>query len=260
MARRRRWRRSVSSRSGGGVAEPPSLRDRLRPLTQARVALGRSGAGLPTAALLDFQLDHARARDAVHAALETDGFAAAIGRPVIEVRSRAADRGAYLKRPDLGRLLDEGDAATLTATGDTLAIVVADGLSATAVHAHAASLVTALVARLDGWRIAPVVLARQARVALGDAVGAALGVDMVIVLIGERPGLSAPDSLGAYLTWQPRPGRRDSERNCVSNIRPPHGLGYEAAAETIARLAAAARRQRLTGVALKDGAASLPVA
>ena len=205
-----------------------------------------------------FQLDHARARDAVHAALSTDGFAAAIGRSVVEVRSRAGDRSEYLRRPDLGRLLDDADTAKLTPEGATLAIMVADGLSATAVHAHAASVVTALVARLGGWRIAPVVLARQARVALGDAVGAALGVEMVIVLIGERPGLSAPDSLGAYLTWQPRPGRRDSERNCVSNIRPPHGLGYEAAADTIARLVEAARTLRLTGVGLKDGAAALP--
>jgi ethanolamine ammonia-lyase small subunit len=242
------------------MAEPPVLRDRLRALTQARVALGRSGQALPTAALLDFQLDHARARDAVHAVLETEGFAAAVGRPVIEVRSRARDRGEYLRRPDLGRLLDEGDVARLPAIGDTLAIVVADGLSASAVHAHAASVVAALVARLDDWRIAPIVLAWQARVALGDEIGAALGVDMVIMLIGERPGLSAPDSLGAYLTWQPRPGRRDSERNCVSNIRPPHGLGYEAAADTIARLVASARRHRLTGVALKDGAPSLPPA
>jgi ethanolamine ammonia-lyase small subunit len=242
------------------VAEPPALGDRLRALTQARVALGRTGAGLTTKALLDFQLDHARARDAVHTVLETAGFAEAIGWPVVEVRSRARDRAEYLKRPDLGRLLDEADTAKLAATGDALAIVVADGLSAAAVHAHAASVVTALLARLSDWQIAPVVLARQARVALGDEVGAALGVDMVVVLIGERPGLSASDSLGAYLTWRPKSGRRDSERNCVSNIRPPHGLGYDAAAETIARLVQAARRAQLTGVALKDGATSLPIA
>jgi len=247
------------------VAEPPAptsnlaLADRLRALTQARVALGRSGQSLPTRALLDFQLDHARARDAVHTALESDGFADAIGMPVVEIRSRAATRGDYLRRPDLGRLLDKRDLAKLPAVGDTLAIVVADGLSATAVHAHAASLVTALVARLADWRIAPIVLARQARVALGDEVGAALGVEMVVVLIGERPGLSASDSLGAYLTWQPRPGRRDSERNCVSNIRPPHGLGYDAAADTIVALVGAARRLGLTGVGLKEGTGSLPL-
>lgn len=240
------------------MAELPALRDRLRALTQARVLLGRAGQGLPTRALLDFQLDHARARDAVHAAFEPERVAAALGQPVIEVRSQAADRHEYLSRPDLGRLLHPDDAASLAATGDTLAIIVADGLSATAVHAHAAPLVTALLARLAGWRITPIVLARQGRVALGDAIGAALGVELAVVLIGERPGLSAPDSLGAYLTWQPRPGRQDSERNCVSNIRPPHGLGYDAAADTIVQLLVAARRLRLTGVSLKPGADGAP--
>jgi ethanolamine ammonia-lyase small subunit len=235
------------------MAEPPILRDRLRDLTQARVLLGRAGQGLPTAALLDFQLDHARARDAVHTTLDLPGFAEAIGKPVIEVRSRAASRGEYLRRPDLGRLLHPEDTAKLPATDATLGIVVADGLSATAVHAHAAPLIAALLARLPDWTVAPVVVARQARVALGDAVGAALGVDLLLVLIGERPGLSAPDSLGAYLTWQPRPGRLDSERNCVSNIRPPHGLSYDAAADIITALLRAAHRHRLTGVGLKEG-------
>jgi ethanolamine ammonia-lyase small subunit len=243
------------------MAEPPAptrLTDRLRAATQARVGLGRAGQAEPTAAMLAFQLDHARARDAVHAALTSAGFAAAIGgRPVIEVRSRAADRAEYLQRPDLGRLLDPANAAAIVPDGE-IAIVVADGLSATAVHRHAASLVLALCERLEDWRIAPVVIARQARVALGDEIGAALGVDMVVMLIGERPGLSAPDSLGAYLTWAPAPGRRDSERNCVSNIRPPHGLGYTAAADRITWLMREARRLRLTGVGLKDGAPALP--
>ena len=226
----------------------PALRERLGALTQARVLLGRSGQGLPTRALLDFQLDHARARDAVHTSLEAPGFAEAVGRPVIEVRSRAHTRAEYLKRPDLGRLLDPDDALRLPVTGDELAIIVADGLSATAVHSHAASLVVALIDRLSGWRIAPIILARQGRVALSDAIGERLGVDCALVLIGERPGLSAPDSLGAYLTWGPRVGRMDSERNCVSNIRPPHGLGYEIAADTIVALLLAARQQKLTGV------------
>ncbi len=240
------------------MAEPPILRDRLAALTQARVLLGRAGQGMPTRALLEFQLDHARARDAVHAAFEIEGFGDAIGRPVVAVRSRAADRGDYLRRPDLGRLLHADDETRLRATDDTLAIIVADGLSATAVRAHAAALVTAIIARLPDWRIAPVVLATQARVALGDVIGDALGVDMSVMLIGERPGLSAPDSLGAYLTWKPRPGRRDSERNCVSNIRPPHGLDYDVAADTIVRLVRAARHAGLTGVSLKDGPVSLP--
>ncbi|WP_242128188.1 ethanolamine ammonia-lyase subunit EutC [Sphingobium sp. Sx8-8] len=234
------------------MAELPSIRDRFRALTQARLLLGRAGQGLPTRALLDFQMDHARARDAVYSPLAADGFADLIERPVIEVASRAKDRQEYLQRPDLGRTLDPGDAATLPAAGGDLAIIVADGLSAMAVHAHAASVVGALLARLPDWKIAPVILARQGRVALADEIGAALGVDMTVILIGERPGLSASDSLGAYLTWDPRPGRRDSERNCVSNIRPPHGLSYEVAADTIVSLLKSARRQRLTGVGLID--------
>ena len=236
------------------MADLPALRDlrhRLGALTQARVLLGRAGQGLPTRALLDFQLDHARARDAVHTELESSGFAKALGRPVIEVHSRAANRAEYLKRPDLGRQLAPQDASRLPESGGALVIIVADGLSATAVHQHAASLVVALLDRLAGWQIAPIVLARQARVALGDAIGQALAVDCALVLIGERPGLSAPDSLGAYLTWQPRIGRMDSERNCVSNIRPPHGLGYAAAADRIVALILAARAQRLTGVDLR---------
>ena len=231
------------------------LRDRLRRLTQARVLLGRAGQGLPTGALLDFQLDHARARDAVHTALDPVGLAEALGRPAIAVRSRAADRSEYLKRPDLGRQLNPDDAGLLSPAGDELAIIVADGLSATAVHRHGTALVAALAARLPDWRIAPIVVATQARVALGDAIGEALGVDCALILIGERPGLSAPDSLGAYLTWQPRIGRLDSERNCVSNIRPPHGLGYEFAADTIVALLVAARQRRLTGVQLRGNPA-----
>jgi ethanolamine ammonia-lyase small subunit len=212
---------------------------------------------MTTAALLAFELDHARARDAVAARFDTTGLAEAIGRPVIEVRSRAHDRHEYLGRPDLGRQLTAADADRLPRGSFDLAIVIADGLSARAVHAHAASVVVALLGLLEDWSVAPVVAAHQARVALGDPIGAALGAQMVCVLIGERPGLSAPDSLGAYLTWAPAPGRRDSERNCVSNIRPPDGLSYDAAAQTIARLLRAARARRLTGVALKDGPGTL---
>ena len=238
------------------MAEPPVRPDfaaRLRAVTQARIALGRAGQALPTAALLDFQLAHARARDAVGAAFDTKGLSAAIGgRDLIEVASRAVDHATYLQRPDLGRRLAEADASKLATSGDKVAFIVGDGLSASAVQAHAAPLLLALFDRLPGWRIAPVVLARHARVALGDEIGALLGVDLVVMLIGERPGLSAPDSLGAYITWQPRPGRLDSERNCVSNIRPPHGLGYAQAADSIAWLMMEARTRRLTGVGLKD--------
>jgi len=238
------------------MAEPPStseLATRLRALTQARIALGRTGQSLTTTALLDFELAHARARDAVLTDLDTDALRTTLAdRDVVEVHSRAGDRATYLQRPDLGRLLDPADAALLMPSGATLAIVIGDGLSATAVHRHAAPLVAALAARLGAWSIAPIVVAHHTRVALGDEIGAALGVDMLVMLIGERPGLSAPDSLGAYLTWAPRPGRRDSERNCVSNIRPPHGLGYAAAAHRIGWLVDAARAIGLTGVGLKD--------
>ena len=240
------------------MVEPVRLEEWLRAMTRARVRLGRSGTALPTAALLAFDLDHARARDAVQADLSVDDLEAAIGSPLIRVRSRADDRATYLRRPDLGRLLAPEDVALLRPGAATLAIVIADGLSALAVQTHAAPMIAALVDRLPDWRIAPLVVARQARVAIGDPIGALLGVELVVVLIGERPGLSAPDSLGAYLTWAPRPGLRDSERNCVSNIRPPQGLSYAAAADTIAALLRTARRGRRTGVTLKDGAAPLP--
>ncbi|PRY47853.1 ethanolamine ammonia-lyase light chain [Geodermatophilus tzadiensis] len=223
----------------------------LRAATRARVALGRAGDALPTARELEFRAAHAAARDAVHQPLDPDAVRAALpGRELLEVHSAAPDRATYLQRPDLGRQLAEGTA--LPRTDADLAVVVADGLSPRAVHEHAAGLVTALLERLPGWHVAPLVLAHQARVALGDAVGQALGARAVVVLIGERPGLSSADSLGVYLTWDPRPGRVDSERNCVSNVRPPHGLSYAQAADTVAALLGAARELGASGVALKD--------
>ncbi|WP_029009545.1 ethanolamine ammonia-lyase subunit EutC [Azospirillum halopraeferens] len=242
------------------VADPWAT---LRAATRARIGLGRCGDGLPTAPLLDFQLAHARARDAVHTPFDAPAVAAALdgaeGVPaVVEVRSAAPDRATYLKRPDLGRRLAPESAARLTPGTPDIVFVIADGLSATAVHAHAAPTLTAVLARLAGWRIGPVVLAHQARVALGDAIGERLGAAMVAVLIGERPGLSAADSLGIYLTLDPRPGRSDAERNCLSNIHPPDGLGYDAAADTLVRLMHAARERGLTGVGLKDEGAALP--
>ena len=231
----------------------------LRALTPARIALGRAGASLPTAAHLEFQLAHARARDAVHDALDVARLVEALsvlGLGTVEVRSAAPDRATYLQRPDLGRRLDARSGAALAALaadGVDAAFVVADGLSARAARAHAPPVLAALVPRLReaGWRLAPAVVALQGRVALGDEIGALLRARLVVVLLGERPGLSAPDSLGAYLTWEPRPGRTDAERNCVSNIR-LEGLVPALAADRLHHLMLEAARRRLSGVALKD--------
>lgn len=233
----------------------------LRQATRARVALGRAGDALPTVRELEFRAAHAAARDAVHTALDADRVrtalvAAGVGIDVLEVRSQAGDRATYLQRPDLGRRLAEG--TDLPAGPVDLAIVLADGLSPRAVHDHAAGTVAAVLERLPGWSVGPLVLAHQARVALGDPVGAALGARCVVVGVGERPGLSSADSLGLYLTWDPRPGRRDAERNCISNVRPPHGLGYAQAADTLAGLLTAARKLGASGVLLKDEGVALP--
>jgi ethanolamine ammonia-lyase small subunit len=228
----------------------------LRSATRARVALGRAGDALPTARELEFRAAHAAARDAVHSPLDVDRLRADLDGEVLAVASAAPDRATYLQRPDLGRQLAEG--TTLPGTGADLAVVLADGLSPRAVHAHGPGLAAALIERLPGWSVAPLVVATQARVALGDAIGAALSVRAVVVLIGERPGLSSADSLGVYLTWDPRPGRVDSERNCVSNVRPPHGLSYAQAADTVATLLGAARELGASGVALKDEGPVLP--
>jgi ethanolamine ammonia-lyase small subunit len=244
---------------------PPVLWRDLRRYTQARVALGRAGNALPTAAHLDFQEAHARARDAVWSGLDVaalEGAVVALGASVRRVASAAPDRRGYLLRPDLGRRLEEGAAASLSeaAMPGSVAIVLADGLCATGVQAHAPPLLAALLPglRAAGWPVAPVVIATQARVALGDAVGEAMQAAAVAVLIGERPGLSATDSLGCYLTWAPRRGRTDAERNCISNIR-PEGLPPEAAARKLLWLLGAARRLGRTGVALKDEEPAAPL-
>lgn len=228
----------------------------LRRFTTARVALGRAGNGLPTAAHLDFQEAHARARDAVHSSLDAAALAAALaplGLPVVRVASQASDRRSYLLRPDLGRRLREADRDRLPAAPGAFLFVVADGLCATGVQAQAPALIAAALPllRRAGLAVGPVVLADQARVALGDAIGGAMGAAMVAMLIGERPGLTALDSLGAYLTFNPRPGRTDAERNCISNIR-PGGISPAQAAEKLAWLAGAALTLGETGVALKD--------
>jgi ethanolamine ammonia-lyase small subunit len=232
---------------------------RLRAFTPARIALGRVGASQPTQALLAFSLAHAQARDAVHEPLAVADLAAALalaGFDTLNVRSRATDRPTYLRRPDLGRRLDDTSVLRLREAAGTgpapmLVFVLADGLSALAVSRHAVPVLEAARKLLPGWSIGPIVVAEQARVALGDEVGELLGASAVALLVGERPGLSSPDSLGIYLTWAPRVGRSDAERNCISNIR-PEGLHFEAAARTLAGLLAGARRLGRTGIALKD--------
>ena len=233
----------------------------LRRYTDARIALGRAGNSLPTAAHLAFQWAHAQARDAVHLPLDADGLAAslrALGCPTVLLHSAAPDRATYLQRPDLGRRLDQRSRQRLAAAQPAfdVALVLADGLSALAVHSHALALVAAIQARLHAdtdrpWRLAPVTVVEQGRVAIGDEIGAALQARCVVVLIGERPGLSSPDSLGVYLTWAPRVGLSDASRNCISNIRAA-GLSVDAAADKLHWLLTQARLRCLSGVALKD--------
>lgn len=228
---------------------------RLRAATSARIGLGRSGDAMPMNAVLEFQHAHAKARDAVHLPLDLDAIEQELAPlKTIRVASEAADRSIYLRRPDLGRRLDGGSTEALDAAGSgfDLVFVVADGLSATAVQTHAAALVHAAMERLDGFTVAPVVIASQARVALGDDVGERLKARLVAVLVGERPGLSVAESLGVYLTFEPRRGRRDHERNCISNVHGKGGLSYPLAADKLVWLATAALRLGLTGVKLKD--------
>ena len=238
---------------------------KLKELTGARIALGRTGVSLPTKDILEFRMAHARARDAVHTALEIEPLLKGLanrGFAPITVASQAADRHTFLLRPDLGRRLSVDSAQTLTSLRhDTqrllpsLAFVIADGLSAQAIQRHALALLEALRIELPQVQEAAVVLATQARVALGDEIGEILGAELVVVLIGERPGLSAPDSMSAYLTWQPKVGRTDVERNCISNIR-LEGLNYAEAAQKLAWLIRQAKVLGKSGVELKEESAS----
>ncbi|MGI4975457.1 MAG: ethanolamine ammonia-lyase subunit EutC [Janthinobacterium lividum] len=244
------------------MTEPPVPLDdpwaRLRPLTPARIGLPRAGAALATRPLLDLRLAHARARDAVAAALDAPALLAALStpaQPALLVHSRAPDHAAYLRRPDLGRDLDDDAPAILAphAAGWDLAVVVADGLSARAAERQAPPLLDRLLPALDagGWRVAPRVVLVRGRVAAGDRVAGLLRAASVLVLIGERPGLSTPDSLGAYLTWAPGPATTDADRNCVSNIH-PRGLSPDIAAHRVGHLLGAMRGARQSGVLLKD--------
>lgn len=240
----------------------------LRQFTDARIALGRAGVSLPTAAHLAFQLAHAQARDAVLVALDAPNLAQALSavagkQPCLSLHSAAADRTVYLQRPDKGRRLDDASRETLEAlklAGPEpsvrlydLAFVVVDGLSALAIEQNAAPFLSVLQRRIaaENWSVAPLCIVSQGRVAIGDEVGELLGARAVVVLIGERPGLSSPDSMGLYLTWMPRVGLLDDSRNCISNVRPA-GLRYEDAAYKLHYLLSQARQRQLTGVELKD--------
>ena len=230
----------------------------LRRLTAARIGLQRSGASLATGPLLAFQLAHARARDAVHATLDVARLRTdlvGLGLPILDVASAAADKQQFLMRPDFGRCLAPEADTKLTAHAGRcdIAFVVCDGLSATAAQRHAAPVLEALLPGLrdEGLTLAPLTIVRHGRVAIGDAVARALGADCVAVLIGERPGLSAHDSLGAYLTWRPNAQTTDAERNCISNIR-PDGISYGDAAFKLAHVLRAMRIRKLSGVRLKD--------
>ena len=227
--------------------------------TPARIALGRTGASLPTDEVLRFALAHAQARDAVHTPFDADGVAVeveSLGFATLRVSSAAPARDIYLRRPDLGRRLSDESRARLEAVVGgpvDLALVVADGLSSAAIHAQTKPFLAAFKPFIaqQGWSLAPVVIASGARVALGDEVGALLKARACVLLVGERPGLSSPDSLGLYLTFDPQVGRSDAERNCISNVR-PDGLSFEAAAFKLAWHIREALRRRITGVDLKD--------
>lgn len=245
------------------ITPPIRTPDDLRALTLARVGLGRSGVSLPTRSLLEFTLHHARARDAVHAAFDSAALGAGLAALCLEtlqVSSQAQTRGDYLRRPDLGRCLNPLSRDLLAQPAKTIcdvALVVGDGLSPTAVNLHALKLISALLPQFADLLIGPAVIAVGARVALGDEIGQTLGARMTVMLIGERPGLSAPDSLGAYLTFAPRPGLTDAARNCVSNIH-ARGLGYDEAAHKIGWLVRAGLSCGVTGVALKDDSGLMP--
>ena len=250
-----------ASTQSAARGQPDSWRA-LRRFTPARIGLGRAGGSIPTRELLEFQLAHAKARDAVNHAFDTSAFSEELRERQIDslvVATAAADRHAFIRRPDLGRILDK-DSKTLlqSRAGDQafdVVFVIADGLSALALERHALPVIEMTRVHLlhEGWRIAPYCLVSQGRVAIGDEIGALLDAQLSVVLIGERPGLSSPDSLGAYLTWSPLPGRSNAERNCISNIR-PEGLNYAAAAFKLLYLMRQARARKLSGIGLKEDA------
>jgi ethanolamine ammonia-lyase small subunit len=233
----------------------------LRRFTQARIALGRAGHAVPTQVLLDFQLAHAQARDAVHFSWNIDAFAdmvRGIGEKVLILDTPIGSRDEYLRRPDLGRVLTEESRTRLrnsNAGEADVALIITNGLSSTAVERHGIPLLQAITngCRTKHFCIAPISLVANGRVALSDDVGSIIAARVAVIIVGERPGLSAADSLGIYLTYAPQPGNTDAKRNCISNIRPPEGLSYEAAAAKLLYLTEEAIRRGISGLALKDG-------
>lgn len=239
-------------------ATPPATT--LQSYTPARVSLHRTGVSLATSEVLDFQLAHAEARDAVKAELDPARFSHRLRTefpthtsPILTLTSAAPDRTTYLRRPDLGRTLTPDSASLLKPTPCDIVIIIADGLSATAIEHHAIPLLAILIPILTraGYTLGPICIVSHARVAIADEIGALLKARLSLILIGERPGLSSPDSLGAYITWSPSPGRTDADRNCISNIRTA-GLDYASAADKIAFYCSEAQRLQLTGTALKE--------
>jgi len=231
---------------------------RLRSVTPARIGLSRTGSSVATREQLAFQLAHAEAQDAVNDQIDPASLLAAVrsrSLDAVQLATMARDRRSYLVRPDFGRRLAEGSREALAATphGHDILFVLADGLSARAITDHALPLLdeTAPPLMRDGWKIGPVAVVEQARVAVGDEIGQLLGAALVAVLIGERPGLTSPNSLAVYLTWSPKIGRSDAERNCLSNIRPA-GMSYKEAADRLVYLCKEARLRQVTGVSLKD--------
>lgn len=230
----------------------------LKKYTAARIALGRAGGSLPTSEWLNFKLAHAKARDAVHCEFNSEKLLAdlkILGYEMRVVNSQVNNRAIFLQRPDLGRRLNKESVAIIEAekAQTDLVFIISDGLSATAVHANAANLLKRLLPKFNPmfWTIAPLIIAHFGRVALEDEIGALIGAKTAVMLIGERPGLGSPDSLGAYIVYNPRRGNTDADRNCVSNIRPA-GLDYSQAADTLFYLLDQAKRRKLTGVKLKD--------
>jgi ethanolamine ammonia-lyase small subunit len=245
---------AITPPEAGALPLSRTAREALRSYTPARVGLETAGTSLATRPLLDFQLAHARARDAVHAAMDARMLCDELrreGLTALALQSCAGDRQTFLRRPDLGRALSEDSQQHLAPGGYDVVFVIADGLSALATERHALHLLRTLLPLLTGQRLAPVCVVEQGRVAIGDAIGAALGARLAVVMLGERPGLTSPDSLGVYITWDPRPGRLDSERNCISNIR-EEGLSYAAAANRLLFFMREAARRQTTGVLLKD--------